>query len=242
MQNLYSNIPQFLIYDDCILDLVKSFGEMTQVIKATKTIFHLSDSGSLIIDKCYINSETELERDFIELKTYTEYIKMLDYAPWDWDKPECKRVLLGNYNKESYNRLLSTIEDYKSKLDHIKGTEYANNIFLYFTQVQLEFENWFQKTDIDFTAFIERNAQLLVLKEEPVAILEVNKIFPHGWLTKRIKELAQEQKCKNGETVRGTIIDKWIIQLKEDEYPITSNTTSSIRQTLSRLGFSKEKR
>lgn len=239
MQNPYRNVPSFLLYDDCFLDLTKRFGKSVEVIKATKINYFLSDKGLLIIDRCYIDRQTKSERESIELEYYDEYLKMLNYLPTDWDKTECKNVLLAFYNLESYSLLLSKIESYKDSLENIKESDYAKNIFVYFTQVKLEFENWFLKSGVNISLSRQSNITPIIQKNtDPI----LAKKFPYGWLKNKITHYAQTEGCKLGETVSGKVMDKWIQLLSKEGYPVTSNTTSTIRQTLSRLGFSKEKR
>lgn len=94
-----------------------------------------------------------------------------------------------------------------------------------------EFLEWYRINKIQYPSYIT----------ESVENSNEVKSFEYGWLIKKIEEYAKQDNCTKNKSVKSTTIDEWIKKLRNEGYSITTNTVSSIRSTLTRLGYTKEK-
>ena len=149
MSNQYSSIPAFDLFDTCILSDISVGKKFKEAVLHTIITYSLSNSGELIIDKHLSNGISGHFRSLYEVPDYENYLSKIDQSVSDWDSIECRDNFLVPHNKKNYNILLDSHAEYLKNLNNITGSEFAQNIFQYFIQVELEFENWFWNAGIE---------------------------------------------------------------------------------------------
>ena len=92
-------------------------------------------------------------------------------------------------------------------------------------QLMAEFSSWFEREGLPVPTNYEDH---LFAAATP----------PRGELTKLVKQFAIRDGCVKGETVPSAKIERWKREVNKTGF---ETTTSSIRSTCSRLGFSKER-